>query len=130
MHTIDKLVRSLMKYARKRELGGLGGIPAQRALFQIIRRGALPLARGSLRRIFFGSVRGPLFIGRGVRILAGYQLSTGRSVFIGDYSYINCYSLRGVHLGDGVTIREFAWLQLTSGLDEPGDRIDIGEQTY
>ncbi len=77
-----------------------------------------------------GRVEGPLFIGRGVRILAGSQLTTGRSVFIGDYSYINCYSRHGVRLGNGVTIREFAWLQLTSGLDEPGDRIEIGHETY
>jgi acetyltransferase-like isoleucine patch superfamily enzyme len=57
-------------------------------------------------------------------------LTAGRGVFIGDFSYINCYSRNGVTLGDRVTIREFAWLQLTSNLDEPGDRIEIGSQTY
>ena len=119
-----------MKYARGRDLGTLGGVPARRALTQIVRRGALPLLRGSVRRILLGRIEGPLFIGRGVRILSGSQLTAGRGVFIGDYSYINCYSQNGVRLGHRVTIREFAWLQLTSGLDEPGDRIEIGNETY
>jgi acetyltransferase-like isoleucine patch superfamily enzyme len=127
---LNSIIGSLIKYARGRELGTLGGIPPRRALIQIIRRGGVPLLRGMVRRLALGRVSGPLFIGRGVRILAGSQLMIGRSVFIGDFSYINCYSRNGVTLGSGVTIREFAWLQLTSNLDEPGDRIEIGNQTY
>jgi acetyltransferase-like isoleucine patch superfamily enzyme len=39
-------------------------------------------------------------------------------------------STEGVHLGNKVTIREFAWVQLTSKLDNPGCRISIGDNTY
>jgi acetyltransferase-like isoleucine patch superfamily enzyme len=120
----------LIRYARGRELGDLGNLPASGAVIQIFRRGALPLLRGMLRRIIMRRVEWPFFVGRGVRILSGSQLVAGRSVFIGDYSYINCYSRRGVRLGNNVTIREFAWLQLTSSLDEPGDVIEIGNETY
>jgi acetyltransferase-like isoleucine patch superfamily enzyme len=127
---LDRLTRILLRCARGRELGDLGGIPAHRALCLLLRRGALPLIRGMARRSLLGNVDGPLFIGRGVRILSGSLLSTGRGVFIGDYSYINCYSVRGVKLGNNVTIREFGWLQLTSRLDAPGDRIEIGDNTY
>jgi acetyltransferase-like isoleucine patch superfamily enzyme len=127
---LNKLTRTLLRYVRGRELGDLGGIPAQRALWLLLRRGALPLLRGTARRWFLGKVEGPLFIGRGVRILSGSLMSVGRSVFIGDYSYINCYSVGGVKLGHHVTIREFGWLQLTSRLDAPGDRIEIGDGTY
>jgi acetyltransferase-like isoleucine patch superfamily enzyme len=126
----DRILRLVVKYARGRELGALGGIAPRRALVQIIRRGAAPLLRGAIVRLWLGKATGPLFIGRNVRILAGSQLTTGRSVFIGDFSYINCYSLNGVRLGNGVTLREFAWLQLTSDLDEPGDRVEIGDGTY
>jgi acetyltransferase-like isoleucine patch superfamily enzyme len=127
---LDTMTRALVRYARGKELGHLGGIPAERALIQMVRRGGLPFVRGAIRRLALGKTQGPLFIGRGVRILAGAQLSTGRSVFIGDYSYINCYSQRGVRLGNNVTLREFAWLQLTSRLDAPGESIEIGDNTY
>ncbi len=99
-------------------------------VIQMLRRGALPFLRGAIRKPLLGRSAGPLFVGRGVRILAGWHLYAGRGVFIGDYSYINCYSRNGVKLGNNVTIREFAWLQLTSRMDQPGDRIDIGADTY
>jgi acetyltransferase-like isoleucine patch superfamily enzyme len=127
---LDKLTRALLRHARGRELGDLGGVLPQRALWLLLRRGVLPLLRGTARRAFLRNVEGPLFIGRGVRILSGSLLSVGRGVFIGDYSYINCYSVRGVKLGHHVTIREFGWLQLTSRLDAPGDTIEIGDNTY
>lgn len=120
----------LLKYGRGREVSDLGGVPAHRAVTQMIRRGALPFVRGLLRKPFIGRTNGPFFVGRGTRILSGSMLNAGRGVFIGDYSYINCYSRNGVQLGNHVTLREFAWLQLTSRLDAPGDRIVIGEGTY
>lgn len=127
---IDSLLRSILKRARGKELGDLGGIPAHRALAQLLARGGLPVLRGAMRKPLLRHARAPLFLGRGVRILAGSQLHAGPGAFIGDYSYLNCYSRGGVHLGRNVTIREFAWLQLTSKLDSPGDCIDIGDDTY
>lgn len=62
--------------------------------------------------------------------MARSQLHSGAGVFIGDYSYLNCYSRGGVTLRRNVTVREFAWLQLTSRLDSPGDSIEIGDDTY
>ncbi len=127
---IDSLLRVILNYARGKELGDLGGIPAHRALAQLLQRGGLPLLRGLVRKPLLWHAHLPLFLGRGVRIMAGSQLHTECGVFIGDYSYLNCYSRGGVRLGRNVTIREFAWLQLTSKLDSPGDLIEIGDYTY
>lgn len=127
---IDSLLRATLRHARGKELGDLGGIPAQRALVQLLQRGGLPVLRGLLRKPLLRHMRLPLFLGRGVRILARSQLHAGQGAFIGDYSYLNCYSRGGVRLGRNVTIREFAWLQLTSKLDSPGDCIEIGDDTY
>lgn len=127
---IDSLLRAILRHARGKELGDLGGIPTHRALAQILARGGLPVLRGLIRRPLLRHAHWPLFLGRGVRILAGSQLHSGAGVFIGDYSYVNCYSRGGVRLGRNVTIREFAWLQLTSRLDSPGECIEIGDDTY
>ena len=127
---IERLLRATLRLARGKELGDLGGIPAQRALIQLLQRGGLPVLRGLLRKPLLRHARLPLFLGRGVRIIAGSQLHAGHGVFIGDYSYLNCYSRGGVRLGRNVTIREFAWLQLTSKLDSPGECIEIGDETY
>lgn len=127
---LDSILRTAIRYARGKDLGELGGIPAGRALALLLRRGGPPLLRGALRKPLLPHARLPLFVGRGVRILSGSSLTTGRGVFLGDYSYINCYSTGGVQLGRNVTIREFAWVQLTSRLDAPGDKLVIGDDTY
>ena len=49
---------------------------------------------------------------------------------IGDDSYINAYSRGGMRLGDDVRIREGAWIQATSRLDQPGVGLTIGDGTY
>jgi len=99
-------------------------------LLYLIRKGGGAALRGLLVRLFLGDVHGVLFVGKGVTILSASQLSVGKNFYIGDYSYLNCYSISGVHIGNNVTIREFAWLQLTSMLDNPGLSVTIGDQTY
>ncbi len=127
---LDSILKTVLRCARGKELGDLGGISTGDALAQLLRRGGPPLLRGIVRKPLLPNATLPLFVGRGVRILSGSRLTTGRGAFIGDYSYINCYSTGGVHLGQNVTIREFAWVQLTSRLDAPGDKLLIGDETY
>jgi len=70
------------------------------------------------------------FLGRHTRILFPSHLSVGRNVAIGDYVYMNCFGRRGVSLGSNVRIREFGWVQVTSHLSNPGEGLDIGNNTY
>lgn len=93
-------------------------------------KGMGPAVRGALR--FPGrAARGtPVMVGRSTRILFGEQLHAGSGVFIGDFGFVSCLSTGGVHLGDGVTIRERAWIQLSSSPYHLGDRLEVGDETY
>lgn len=100
-------------------------------LLYIYHRGVTPLFRFALFRLFsLGSHRFPSFIGRGAVVLNTRYLHTGRNFYLGEYSRIDCLSLQGVRIGENVTIREFAWLQLTSKLDNPGVTVRIEDGTY
>ncbi|GAC1621890.1 MAG: DapH/DapD/GlmU-related protein [Nevskia sp.] len=127
---MNRLIDWILQRGRGRGLETTGGVSAVRVLQQMASRGAMPALRGLLHRWRFGRAAGAVFLGRGVRLLAAHQLMLGRNVYIGDYSYLNAYSLGGVTLGDHVTLREWTWLQLTSRLDHPGDSIRIGDRTY
>ncbi|MFT6330314.1 MAG: acetyltransferase-like isoleucine patch superfamily enzyme [Bermanella sp.] len=95
----------------------------------VLHKGVIPLLRGLFASPFL--TRGfPFFLGRGVRIFHSGKGRFGSCVYIGDYSVINMLSTRGVSLGDNVTIREYCWMQLTSGIADPGSLIDIGDNTY
>lgn len=96
----------------------------------IFYKGFFTSLRGFLRCFFLGRFKLPLFIGKGVKIDFAEQLNLGRNVYIGDYCNFNCLSLEGVQLGSNVTIREFGWLQLSSSLDNLGEKIIIGDNTY
>ncbi len=119
-----------MRAVRGKDLGDLGGLPATFTLWHVLQRGTVPVLRGTLRRLFLRNSRFPLFVGRGVRILSPSLLYANRGVFLGDYSYVNCYSTQGIRLGRNVTVREFAWIQLTSRLDHPGVSLEVGDDTY
>lgn len=86
--------------------------------------------RGLVHTWRLGACGGRFFLGRRARLLFPGHLQTGRNVFIGDDSYVNSYAANGVRLGNDVRIREGAWIQATSRLDEPGVGLVIGDGTY
>lgn len=85
---------------------------------------------GLYKKIFSKNIKGLVFIGRNVKLLHKNNLFMEKNCYIGDYSFINCLSLGGIKLGRNVTIREFAWIQLSSGLKNPGEYIEIKDYTY
>lgn len=124
------MVNAILSRVRGKSVSSFGGVPQSQALLYLFRKGGVAAVRGLLIRPFFGSAQGLVFIGRGVNIVLASKLNVGKNFYIGDYSYLNCYSKLGVSIGNNVTIREFAWLQLTSRLDNPGESILIGNDTY
>lgn len=92
-------------------------------------KGGPTLLRGMVASLTM-RCRLPFFVGRGVRLLHRRHAKIGRNVYIGDYSVLNFLCADGVVIGDGVTIREYGWMQLTSSLDNPGTGIVIGDNTY
>ena len=93
-------------------------------------KGLTPLIRGLIYGLFLKKSHWMIFIGKNTKIQHASHLFLSKGCYIGDYSYLNCLSEHGVHLGKGVTIREFGWMQLTSQLENPGDKIIIGDNTY
>ncbi|MDD5716254.1 MAG: DapH/DapD/GlmU-related protein [Sulfuricurvum sp.] len=73
---------------------------------------------------------GIFLVGSNTKVLFKNRLSVGRNCYIADNGYINCLSKKGVVFGDRVTIRENAWLQITSDLSNLGEGIIIDSNVY
>ena len=93
-------------------------------------RGAAARARGLMMALRLGACGGRLFVGRHVRVMFPRRMRVGQRVLIGDYAFINAFGREGIDIGDGVSIREHAWIQITSRLDQPGEGLRIGKGTY
>jgi acetyltransferase-like isoleucine patch superfamily enzyme len=93
-------------------------------------RGGASRIRGMWLALRLGRSGGRLFAGRHVRVLFPRHLRVGRSVSIGEYSYISAFGRDGIEMGNDVSLREHAWVQVTSRLDEPGVGVTIGDGTY
>ena len=124
------MISLLYKLVKKRELVFAEGVGTREMLVFMCTRGVMPFLRGIWSYPFLAKMKGSLFLGRGVVLLYKHKLTIGSGCYIGDYSYINCLSKGGVKLGNGVTLREWAWLQLSSGLNNVGEFIEIGDNTY
>ena len=105
-------------------------VPVPALLGWYARRGLLPALRGFSRLPLLASARLPFFVGRGVVIEYARMLHVGRGVQLGAGLRITALSRHGVHLGDGVTVREHGWIQCSSHPSNPGDGLWIGARTY
>jgi acetyltransferase-like isoleucine patch superfamily enzyme len=126
----DAIVRIAFRRFRGKEITISPEVSSASVLVHLVRKGFGPFLRGMITKPFLGSSAGSLFLGRGCKILSMRKLRTGKNVYIGGYSYLDCMSTGGVTLGDNVTIREGCWLQLTSRYDNPGASVTIGNSVY
>ena len=111
--------------------GQLAGVPVGDLARWALLKAVIPGARGIYWRLRLGEVKGPmLFVGRSVRIGYARKLRVGKACAIGDYSWLLCLSKGGALFGDRVTVREFAWIQMSSHPARPGARLVIGDDTY
>lgn len=96
----------------------------------MIDKGGASYLRGLIWCLLRGRAPSGLLLGRGVKIVAARRLHLGQGVSIGAFSSLDCSSTDGVHLADGVTIREYCWLQCRSGLNSQGVGLTIGKNAY
>jgi acetyltransferase-like isoleucine patch superfamily enzyme len=94
------------------------------------RRGGPARVRGLWHGWRLAACGGRLFVGARVQLMFPRHIHTGRNVFIGSDSYVSGFSRRGVRFGNDVRVREGAWIQATSTLDQPGEGLVIGDGTY
>jgi acetyltransferase-like isoleucine patch superfamily enzyme len=109
-----------------------GAAPARLAdvLYYAYHKGFWQFLRGAFLRPQLRRCAGRFFLGRHTRLLFPRHLSVGRNVAIGDFTYLNCFGVQGVALGDNVRLREFGWVQVTSHLNHPGHGLAVGDDTY
>jgi acetyltransferase-like isoleucine patch superfamily enzyme len=105
-------------------------LTASSVLVYFSKKGMFPLLRGISTSLTNKNVANPFFRGSGVKFYNIAKFTAEPGCFIGHSSHIDCISLHGLHLGERVTIREFAWIQMTSHLRDPGHSIRIGDNTY
>jgi acetyltransferase-like isoleucine patch superfamily enzyme len=98
-------------------------------LLTVMRRWLVLLLRGSTCLLRGWHVQLPLFVGRGVSVRQAHRLRLGRGVYIGDCTIIDSLSLRGVHIGDGVTLAEFTVIKCSGTLGHLGVGISIGDNS-
>jgi acetyltransferase-like isoleucine patch superfamily enzyme len=125
-----KLLGFLYKKVKKTELDIHVDLTGRSVVSFLFKKGFLPFLRGLVMSSVYSNIRFPFFCGGRINFISAHNLSTGLRCFIGHSSHIDCTSLGGVLLGDMVTIREYAWIQLTSNLNKPGDSVVIGDNTY
>ena len=93
--------------------------------------------RGLMRRLYIGSVKGIIFIGKNVSILYPKNLFIGRDTIIEDGVEINCLSIDGIKFGDRVTIGKYAIIRPSNIYGGPigeglvmGNNSNIGPYNY
>lgn len=96
----------------------------------LLAKGGLPMLRGFMWSLLRLRRPGGLLLGPHVSFVMAGRLRAGRGVSIGGYSYVDCSADQGVVLADRVTIRERAWIQGRSGLNQPADGLWIGAGSY
>ena len=96
----------------------------------LLAKGGRPMGRGFLWSLVRGRRPNGLLLGPHISFVMQNRLRVGRGVSIGGYSYVDCSAEHGVFLADRVTLRERAWIQGRSGLNQPADGLWIGVGTY
>lgn len=105
-------------------------VPTNVLMGWYLRKGLVPALRGLAHMWRFGAVRFPLFLGGGSRISYARKLVLEKGVFLGANLTLLAYSVDGVRIGAGVTIRENAWIQCASNPARPGVGLIIAAGTY
>jgi acetyltransferase-like isoleucine patch superfamily enzyme len=86
--------------------------------------------RGLGKRIFFGSSKGLVLIGKKVTIRHANKLFAGRNFIAEDYCEIHALSRRGIRFGDKVTIGSFVLIRPTNYYGgELGEGLTVGNNS-
>ena len=87
------------------------------------------LFRGIQKKLFFQKSNGLIFIGSRVKIKHFSKIRVGRNFIVGDFSYINGLSRKGIQIGNNVSIGRHSTLICTAVISQIGEGILIGSRT-
>lgn len=96
----------------------------------MISKGGIPMLRGLVwSSLHLRRWRG-LLLGPNIQWVMSSRIRFGRGALIGGFSYVDGSARDGIILEDRVTIREHAWIQGRSGLNDPAEGLRIGAKSY
>lgn len=98
-------------------------------LAALLRRRAAEAARGRLLQRHLGRSAGLVFAGRRIVIRSGRQITTGRTLVIGDDVVLDALSRDGITIGDNVSIGRGATITCAGVVARPGIGIRLGDRT-
>lgn len=82
--------------------------------------------RGVLLKIFLKDSSGVVFKGKHVKILHKRKIECGKTLFLGDYVFINALSKNGIQIGNNVSIHRNTIIDCTGGIRAIGEGLKIG----
>lgn len=113
-----------------RRLTGRDYTVAPGDLGYMLAKGGKPMLRGLLWSVLRLRRWNGLMLGPNIQWVMAGRICMGRGVLIGGMSYVDGSARHGIILADRVTIREHAWIQGRSGLNDPAEGLWIGERAY
>jgi acetyltransferase-like isoleucine patch superfamily enzyme len=84
---------------------------------------AIYIVRGFYLRLFIGSSKGLVMVGKGTSIRYAKHLFAGKDLIIEDYAEVNCMASKGIVIGDRVTIGRFAIIRPSNAY---GGAVGVG----
>jgi acetyltransferase-like isoleucine patch superfamily enzyme len=99
----------------------------RKSLIIIITERGFAALRGLYKRIYFGSVKGILFVGKRSTIRHASKIFAGKTFIIEDDVTINALSIKGVTVGNNVTLRKNTIIECTGVITEIGEGLSIGD---
>jgi acetyltransferase-like isoleucine patch superfamily enzyme len=82
--------------------------------------------RGLFLKLFLGSSKGLIFLGRHCKISYRTKIQFGRTITIGDYVEIKALSKQGIRVGNNFTILRNSIIECTGVIKNLGEGIEIG----
>jgi acetyltransferase-like isoleucine patch superfamily enzyme len=93
-------------------------------------KGGVPMLRGLVWSALHLRRWQGLMLGPNIQWVMSGKIHFGQGSLIGGFSYIDGSARDGIILEDRVTIREHAWIQGRSGLNDPAEGLWIGSRSY
>jgi acetyltransferase-like isoleucine patch superfamily enzyme len=84
------------------------------------------LIRGMGIKLFLGSSKGLIFLGRRCKIKHKKYIHLGRTIIIGDNVEINALSKKGIKIGNNFTIRRNSIIECTGVIRNLGEGLNVG----
>ncbi|MES2427337.1 MAG: acyltransferase [Bacteroidota bacterium] len=100
-----------------------------RDLFSVTWVRFFQIIRGLFVKPFLKRSVGFVFVGTGVKIRHGYQVTAGKNLILDDNVSINALSIDGIKFGENVSIARDSILFCTGIIAQKGTGITIGDRT-